>query len=99
MLFNPASNVKVSTSLWALHTWGPDYRFSTEVRTTGIVNADGVLEGDLFVSGALHALWPEAISRIGEVTCGKGHQVCQRQPLHHSGVFHGFADNRLGGRR
>ncbi len=50
-LFNPASNVKVSTSLLALRTWGPDYRFLTEIRTNGTVNANGELEGDLFVSG------------------------------------------------
>lgn len=51
-LFNPASNVKVPTSLWALHTWGPDYRFITEVSTTGTINANGVLDGDLYVGGS-----------------------------------------------
>jgi D-alanyl-D-alanine carboxypeptidase len=50
-LFNPASNVKVSTSLLALRTFGPDYRFQTEIRTNGTINANGELTGDLFVNG------------------------------------------------
>jgi len=50
-LFNPASNVKVPTALWAVRTWGPDYRFTTEVSTDGTINADGALHGNLYVSG------------------------------------------------
>jgi len=50
-LFNPASNTKLATTLLVLQKFGPQYRFETEVRTDGTVNAQGVLTGNLFVSG------------------------------------------------
>lgn len=72
MLFNPASNVKVSTSLWALRTWGPDYRFTTEVRTTGVVNADGVLEGDLYVSGRYMLFGQKQARELARLLAARG---------------------------
>jgi D-alanyl-D-alanine carboxypeptidase/D-alanyl-D-alanine-endopeptidase (penicillin-binding protein 4) len=71
-LFNPASNVKVSTSLWALRTWGPDYRFATEVRITGVVNADGVLQGDVFVSGRYMLFGEKQARELAKLLAAKG---------------------------
>lgn len=49
---NPASVVKIGTSLWALETHGADYRYATAFGTTGEWDrATGVLEGDLVVLG------------------------------------------------
>lgn len=50
--FNPASAVKLSTALYALHNFGPSYRFSTGVWTNGTLDAaTGTLTGDLIISG------------------------------------------------
>ena len=51
--FNPASIVKVATSLWALERLGPDHRFETRFEARGEVDAtDGTLRGDLIVRGS-----------------------------------------------
>jgi len=50
--FNPASNVKVATAYAVLKTFGPDYRFPTNVWTDGSFDRfNGVLNGNLYVSG------------------------------------------------
>lgn len=50
--FNPASAVKLGTSLAALKTFGVDHRFATAVWTTGTFDsATGTITGDLIVSG------------------------------------------------
>jgi D-alanyl-D-alanine carboxypeptidase/D-alanyl-D-alanine-endopeptidase (penicillin-binding protein 4) len=50
--FNPASNVKIATAYAVLKTFGPDYRFPTNVWTDGQVEAtSGTLYGNLYVSG------------------------------------------------
>ena len=48
---NPASVLKIATTLWALEELGPDHRFVTRLRGRGEVDADGVLRGDLIVEG------------------------------------------------
>ena len=49
---NPASVVKVATSMWALETLGPDFRWETRVLARGTVGSDeGTLDGDLVVQG------------------------------------------------
>lgn len=49
---NPASVVKVATSLWALERLGPDYRFESRFFAAGPVDgAKGLLRGDLVVQG------------------------------------------------
>jgi len=49
-LFNPASVMKLATSLAALDRLGADYRFRTEFRTAGEINPrTGELEGDLWL--------------------------------------------------
>jgi len=50
---NPASVVKVATSLWAITELGPDYRFETQVAYRGKINvAEQSIEGDLLVFGS-----------------------------------------------
>jgi len=51
-VFNPASVVKVATSLWALERLGPDHRYRTVIGVDG--NWDrrtGILQGELVVQG------------------------------------------------
>jgi D-alanyl-D-alanine carboxypeptidase/D-alanyl-D-alanine-endopeptidase (penicillin-binding protein 4) len=48
--FNPASVVKVATSLWALERLGPDHRYVTTAGIRGDLDAkSGRLEGQLVV--------------------------------------------------
>jgi serine-type D-Ala-D-Ala carboxypeptidase/endopeptidase (penicillin-binding protein 4) len=49
--FNPASLVKLSTSLVALKKLGRDFRFQTRVYVDGTVDSQGALEGKLYVRG------------------------------------------------
>lgn len=50
--FNPASNVKVATSYAVLKTFGPDYRFPTNVWTDGSFDRfNSTIIGNLYVSG------------------------------------------------
>jgi D-alanyl-D-alanine carboxypeptidase/D-alanyl-D-alanine-endopeptidase (penicillin-binding protein 4) len=50
--FNPASLVKLSTSLTALTKLGKDYRFETKVYLDGSVDKAGALRGRLVVAGS-----------------------------------------------
>lgn len=50
-LFMPASNMKLVTGSVALTRLGAEHRFRTRVDACGEVNADGVLEGDLLITG------------------------------------------------
>jgi D-alanyl-D-alanine carboxypeptidase/D-alanyl-D-alanine-endopeptidase (penicillin-binding protein 4) len=65
--FNPASTVKLATALQSLRTYGPDYRFTTAVWTTGTFDrATGTLTGDLIISGrdpSLHDEHAVALAR------------------------------------
>src|SRR5215216_4859475 len=50
--FNPASTLKLATSLVALRTLGPEHRFSTGIWTDGAFDkTTGALNGNLYVSG------------------------------------------------
>jgi D-alanyl-D-alanine carboxypeptidase/D-alanyl-D-alanine-endopeptidase (penicillin-binding protein 4) len=52
MTFNPASNVKIATSYAVLKTFGPDYRFATNVWTDGSYDqTTQTIHGNLYVSG------------------------------------------------
>lgn len=46
----PASNLKLVTTGAALHAFGPDARFATEIGYTGEIR-EGVLEGDVYIIG------------------------------------------------
>jgi D-alanyl-D-alanine carboxypeptidase/D-alanyl-D-alanine-endopeptidase (penicillin-binding protein 4) len=50
--FNPASAVKLATSLIALRTFGPDHRFATGVWTDGALDkSTATINGNLYISG------------------------------------------------
>jgi D-alanyl-D-alanine carboxypeptidase/D-alanyl-D-alanine-endopeptidase (penicillin-binding protein 4) len=49
--YNPASLVKLTTSLTALHKLGKDFRFETKFFIEGDVDKSGVLRGRLVVAG------------------------------------------------
>jgi D-alanyl-D-alanine carboxypeptidase/D-alanyl-D-alanine-endopeptidase (penicillin-binding protein 4) len=49
--FNPASLIKLSTTLASLKTLGADYRFQTRVYAEGPIDRSGTLQGTLFVAG------------------------------------------------
>ena len=49
--FMPASNAKLFTTALALATLGPDYRVRTTVASSGTIDANGVLIGDLVLIG------------------------------------------------
>ena len=51
--FNPASVIKVATSLAAISKLGPDFRFRTTLYTDGVLDpATGTLHGSLYVIGS-----------------------------------------------
>lgn len=50
--FNPASNVKIATAYAVLKTFGPEFRFMTNVYTDGVIDRNtGTLNGNVYVSG------------------------------------------------
>jgi serine-type D-Ala-D-Ala carboxypeptidase/endopeptidase (penicillin-binding protein 4) len=49
--FMPASNAKLFTTALALATLGPDYRLRTTVASSGTIDTNGVLIGDLVLTG------------------------------------------------
>ncbi len=50
--FNPASSIKLATTLVALQSFGPEYRFLTSVWAAGTIDkTTGTLNGDLIISG------------------------------------------------
>ena len=51
--FNPASLVKLATSLAALKKLGPDHRFEVSVYADGELKDNGTFDGDLYLSGGL----------------------------------------------
>jgi len=50
--FNPASLVKLATTVVALRKLGPDYRFKIHAYAAGDVDQNGTLSGDLFFMGS-----------------------------------------------
>ncbi|WP_251977646.1 D-alanyl-D-alanine carboxypeptidase/D-alanyl-D-alanine endopeptidase [Salinicola avicenniae] len=48
---SPASVTKLYTAAAALDRWGPQHRFTTRFVSTGEVDGDGVLHGDLVLEG------------------------------------------------
>lgn len=49
--FMPASNAKLFSTAFALATLGPDYRVRTTIESSGALDANGVLSGDLVLMG------------------------------------------------
>lgn len=48
----PASNLKLLTTATALAVLGPDYRFETQIAHDGYVDAQGILNGNLYIIGS-----------------------------------------------
>jgi D-alanyl-D-alanine carboxypeptidase/D-alanyl-D-alanine-endopeptidase (penicillin-binding protein 4) len=67
--FNPASNVKIATAYAIIKTFGPDFRFMTNVYTDGAIDrTTGTLNGNLYVSGKDPILgFPHAVSIANEL--------------------------------
>lgn len=51
LLLTPASVTKVYTAAASLDAWGPQYRFTTELKSTARPSANGVLDADLILEG------------------------------------------------
>ncbi len=51
-LFMPASNMKLFTAAAALVRLGPEFKFKTELLSSGIVDSEGTLTGDLVIKGS-----------------------------------------------
>ncbi|MGQ9806065.1 MAG: D-alanyl-D-alanine carboxypeptidase/D-alanyl-D-alanine endopeptidase [Chlorobiales bacterium] len=51
-LFKPASNLKLITSAAAIEKLKPDFRYRTEFYIDGDITPDGILHGNLIVSGS-----------------------------------------------
>jgi D-alanyl-D-alanine carboxypeptidase len=65
--FNPASSVKLATALVALHTFGPNYRFTTGFWTDGSFDkANGQIVGNLYVTGSDPSFHHEHAIRIAQ---------------------------------
>ena len=47
----PASNMKLITTGIALETLGKDYRFKTTITYDGVIQADGTLDGNIYIIG------------------------------------------------
>jgi D-alanyl-D-alanine carboxypeptidase/D-alanyl-D-alanine-endopeptidase (penicillin-binding protein 4) len=50
-MMQPASTMKIYTSVLALDRFGPDYQFKTSVLREGQLGPDGVVEGNLYLRG------------------------------------------------
>jgi D-alanyl-D-alanine carboxypeptidase/D-alanyl-D-alanine-endopeptidase (penicillin-binding protein 4) len=73
----PASTMKVVTTAVAAELLGPDYRFVTELQTTGSLGEEGTLDGDIILRGGgdptlaaeelspTFAKWRAALSEAG----------------------------------
>lgn len=70
--FNPASLVKLATSLAALRKLGVDYRFETRVFVDGEIDGNGDLRGRLIVSGNDPTFGDYAAALIAEELRVKG---------------------------
>ncbi len=47
----PASTIKLITTATALELLGPDFRFETKLQVSGEIDADGTLNGNLYIYG------------------------------------------------
>jgi serine-type D-Ala-D-Ala carboxypeptidase/endopeptidase (penicillin-binding protein 4) len=65
-LFNPASIIKLMTSLVALRKLGPDYRFEVKVYADGAMDERGVFQGQLYVMGGAPTFGDAAANMIAK---------------------------------
>lgn len=65
-LFNPASIIKLTTSLVALRKLGPDYRFEIKVYADGTLDDKGIFHGQLYVVGGAPTFGDAAANMIAK---------------------------------
>jgi D-alanyl-D-alanine carboxypeptidase/D-alanyl-D-alanine-endopeptidase (penicillin-binding protein 4) len=65
-LFNPASIIKLTTSLVALRKLGPDYRFEVKVYADGTLDDKGIFHGQLYLIGGAPTFGDAAASMIAK---------------------------------
>ena len=70
--FNPASLVKLATSILALKKLGANYRFQTRVLSEGNVDAKGQLQGRLYVQGNDPTFGDAGANLIGKILRERG---------------------------
>jgi len=88
-----ASLTKAATTLAALSTWEPDYRFVTEISTNGRLKGD-VLQGDLIIqaSGDPFLVWEEGIA-LGNTLNRMGIRQVQGKLITTEGFYMNFETN------
>jgi serine-type D-Ala-D-Ala carboxypeptidase/endopeptidase (penicillin-binding protein 4) len=90
--FNPASVMKLATSLVALAKFGPDYRYRTNLLADGLVDpATRTLEGDLVVEGAADPMFSLYDAQEVALQLSKLGVSRVRGALRISGPFYYFA--------
>jgi serine-type D-Ala-D-Ala carboxypeptidase/endopeptidase (penicillin-binding protein 4) len=72
VVFNPASLIKLSTSLVALKKLGADYRFRTQVYADGHLDGDGTFRGLLYFMGSDPTFGDVAASMIAAELRSRG---------------------------
>lgn len=87
--FNPASLIKLSTTLAVLHKFGADYRFETRVYADGIVDNTGTLNGNLYLDGHDPSFGDAAASLISRELRARGIKRVKEKIL----VTDGFSFN------
>ena len=91
--FNPASVMKLATSLVALSTHGPDYRYRTNVLADGPVDpATRTLDGDLVVEGGSDPMFSLADAQDVTVQISRLGISRVRGALRIAGAFYYFAN-------
>jgi len=70
--FNPASLLKLATSLVALRRLGANHRFETRVYTNGVTDASGALRGKIYVVGSDPLFGDVAASMIARELRARG---------------------------
>ena len=51
MMLVPASNMKLLSTGAAMHHFGPEYRYETNIAHDGNISEDGILNGNLYIMG------------------------------------------------
>ena len=51
MMLVPASNMKLLSTGAAMHHFGPEYRYETNIAHDGTISEDGILNGNLYIMG------------------------------------------------
>ena len=70
--FNPASLIKLATSLVALRHLGPEFRFETSVYADGIVDKAGTLAGSVYLVGNDPSFTDYGAHRVAEELRARG---------------------------